>query len=300
MKKKYYYFIHGLHIESEIKIDAVECEFKKADVFIEIGKVPLEIEDCIIDNPYIKASKTKCIEYVKNIANYYSEDGNRIIIEPALGADETWVSLFLEGRGLTAILNQRNLLTLHGSGVMIENKGVLILGDSGAGKSSLATGLLNCGYNLITDDLIGLYEMNGRLLTHMGIPVQRLGKELIIKFEIENKVTGAVEYPGVRREKFYVNRHTKIRKEPIEIHSIFYIKKHKKEIEFIQLKGIEKIDVLLKNLYREDFMTMFNSHEMNFKKIVDLASNTTMFTLKREDGKDTIDEQIKLIVESII
>jgi len=300
MKKKYYYFIHGLHIESEIKIDAVECDFEKADVIIEFGKIPLEIDDCIIDYPDFKASKTKCIEYVKNIANYYSENGNRIIIEPALDADETWVSLFLEGRGITAILNQRNMLTLHGSGVMIENKGVLIVGDSGAGKSSLATGLLNCGYNLITDDLIGLYEMEGRLLTHMGIPVQRLGKELILKFGLENSVTGAVEYPGVRREKFYVNRYSELRKEPIEIHSIFYVKKHKNEIELMQLKGVEKIHVLLKNIYREDFMTIFNSHEMNFKKIVDLASYTTMFTLKREDGKDTIEEQIKLIVESII
>jgi HPr kinase/phosphorylase len=47
-------------------------------------------------------------------------------------------------------------LAFHGSGVAIDGQGILILGPSGSGKSSLALALLAHGASLISDDAIWL------------------------------------------------------------------------------------------------------------------------------------------------
>lgn len=47
-------------------------------------------------------------------------------------------------------------LTFHGTAVAVDGKGVLILGPSGSGKSSLALALIAQGAQLISDDTVWL------------------------------------------------------------------------------------------------------------------------------------------------
>ena len=46
-----------------------------------------------------------------------------------------------------------NLKRMHSSSVVIDDNGVLILGDSGSGKSDLALRLIDSGATLISDDI---------------------------------------------------------------------------------------------------------------------------------------------------
>jgi hypothetical protein len=52
---------------------------------------------------------------------------------------------------------------IHASCVAIDRRGVLILGDSGAGKSDLALRLIDGGAKLVSDDRTDLYIARGRL-----------------------------------------------------------------------------------------------------------------------------------------
>ena len=54
-------------------------------------------------------------------------------------------------------------VNIHASCVAIGHKGVLILGDSGAGKSDLALRLIDDGARLVCDDRAELYLANGGL-----------------------------------------------------------------------------------------------------------------------------------------
>ncbi|MEX2284671.1 MAG: hypothetical protein WEE89_19440 [Gemmatimonadota bacterium] len=57
---------------------------------------------------------------------------------------------------LALVLLDRGQETLHGSAISFGDQAIAILGDSGAGKSSLAAALLSAGGRCITDDLLVL------------------------------------------------------------------------------------------------------------------------------------------------
>jgi HPr kinase/phosphorylase len=65
-----------------------------------------------------------------------------------------------------------NHKTLHASCVLIQTSGVLILGPSGSGKSSLALRLIGLGGTLIADDRTILTYQKNRVMAACPEPIQ--------------------------------------------------------------------------------------------------------------------------------
>lgn len=78
--------------------------------------------------------------------------------------------------------------TIHGSLVSVNGVGLLIVGDSGSGKSRLCLDVIRRGHKLVADDAISLTRANDRL-------IGRAPKETAGLLEIHG--TGIVD---VRRE----------------------------------------------------------------------------------------------------
>ncbi len=68
---------------------------------------------------------------------------------------------------------QDNLI-LHASCVAVHDKGVLILGASGAGKSSLALQLIALGASLVADDRTEITVENGMAIARSPQPIHGL------------------------------------------------------------------------------------------------------------------------------
>lgn len=77
-------------------------------------------------------------------------------------------------------------VNIHASCVAIGNKGVLLLGKSGAGKSDLALRLIDGGAKLVADDRTLLFVKSGAL--HAKAPATILGL-------LELRSVGIVEMP---------------------------------------------------------------------------------------------------------
>ena len=79
---------------------------------------------------------------------------------------------------------------LHGTCVDIEGSGVLIIGSSGAGKSSLAIGLIALGAYLVADDQCEIKNVNTGLI---------ISKPASLPESIEMRGIGLVSVPVVNQ-----------------------------------------------------------------------------------------------------
>jgi HPr kinase/phosphorylase len=63
---------------------------------------------------------------------------------------------------------------LHGSCVAVEGRGLLILGPSGSGKSSLALRMIGLGAALVADDRTDVSVIGGNLIARCPAPIRSL------------------------------------------------------------------------------------------------------------------------------
>ena len=85
-----------------------------------------------------------------------------------------------------------NLKRIHSTSVVIDDNGVLILGDSGSGKSDLALRLIDSGATLISDD-ISICRKNSNNI-YLYCPPE-------IKGLLEVREVGIITVPFVERIK---------------------------------------------------------------------------------------------------
>jgi len=81
-------------------------------------------------------------------------DGREIVVAPHERADDAAIALFASGPALAVALQQRGALVLHATAVEVRGRAVALLGEKGAGKSTLAAALVARGHALVSDDVV--------------------------------------------------------------------------------------------------------------------------------------------------
>ena len=85
-----------------------------------------------------------------------------------------------------------NLKRIHSTSVVIDDNGVLILGDSGSGKSDLALRLIDNGATLISDDISICRKSSNNIYLHCPPEIKGL---------LEVREIGIITVPFVERIK---------------------------------------------------------------------------------------------------
>ena len=85
-----------------------------------------------------------------------------------------------------------NLKRIHSTCVVIDDNGVLILGDSGSGKSDLALRLIDSGATLISDDISICRKSSNNIYLHCPPEIKGL---------LEVREIGIITVPFVERIK---------------------------------------------------------------------------------------------------
>jgi len=83
-------------------------------------------------------------------------------------------------------MGHKNKKNVHGTAVSIDGKGLLILGQSGSGKSQLALALITHGAKLISDDQVILIDTESEII--LSAPKSISGK-------IEARFVGILKMP---------------------------------------------------------------------------------------------------------
>jgi hypothetical protein len=127
-----------------------------------------------------------------------SPDGRTIAGAPPAGPRWRWERLVLaQALPLAAVLQGREVL--HASAVAFGDRGIALLGPSGAGKTTLAAHLLARGARLVTDDVLAVTAAGGAVVGHRGGGVARIDATAIRAMSAgERAALGFVEARGAK------------------------------------------------------------------------------------------------------
>jgi hypothetical protein len=226
---------------------------------------------------------------VRGVAHYVVEEGTRISIEPLAGAAPEEIRLFLLGSAMGALLYQRGLFPLHGSAVETPWGAMIFLGAPGAGKSTLASQFHRRGYRLLSDDVCAVARTPEGLEVLPALAQVRLCADAYERLGTP---------PGARFnvDKFVVPMGEGYCSEPIALRGIHILGEHEMEApEFEVLRGFDRVQRLLDNLYRPQYLEGQRAQRDLMLLAGTIAHEATIATVSRRRDPKAIDGLIDFL-----
>ena len=248
------YQAFGLTIASELPIpELIPTSSNHIDVVIENGDLYATWLEQFEKDEYYKIKPNWLMMHVPEVAIFCIENGNKIIASPFNESEEDEIRLFLLGTCMGALLMQRKIIPLHGSAIEIDGKAYAILGDCGAGKSTLAKAFLNRGYKLLADDITAVTFSNKQEpLVIPGYPQQKLWMESLNNFQLEsNQFNPLVD----RGKKFSVPAVSQFVNEKLPLAGIYELFiTDSDEITITPVRNMDRFHTVFNQTFRNYFL----------------------------------------------
>jgi hypothetical protein len=265
------YQAFGLIIKSELEIpNLLMSEADRYDVHLQVGTTPRKIENPWIETDWGQWNGTQCLFHIHETARYFVQDGKTIIVEPFSGTPLQTIVLWLLGSVMAALLHQRGILPLHASAVATSQGALLIGGDSGVGKSTLAAAFLQQGYQLLTDDVSAIsYDDQGQIIVFPGYPQQKLWQDTLDEFRLAIGDLKPIDY---YKSKYFVPRHDRFWQTALPIRALYIMSDYDSQFEIKLLEGISKFQSIGQQIYRPYFMPRVDSSNRQSKILMTLGA----------------------------
>jgi hypothetical protein len=111
------------------------------------------INDIRFSDEGVEVNDKEYLLKVPGVGSFYACDGKIVEYSAEEGADPEWLQLYLNNQVLVALLHQRKIISFHASSFIYGGQGVMILGETGAGKTSMTVAFAINGAGFMSDDL---------------------------------------------------------------------------------------------------------------------------------------------------
>ncbi len=194
--------------------------------------------------------------------------------------DEDLISLFTLSEAIGLILFQKGYFLLHGSAVRIGNKGVVFLGEPGAGKSTTIAACAQKGYTVISDDMVCIQvNETGNLLLVPAFPQIKIWQNAVDGLQL-HRVNMAPVREGVG--KFSWHDSIKFEENAIPLTEIFVLLPPNEPGSITDPLPASQVPVeLLHHFPLADALLNGKPLEDYFKKSVAIAQNIPLFRMSR-------------------
>lgn len=296
--KRYAYKAFGLKLMSEIPLPAIPFTSEnegRIDVTIEIGDVSELWGQIPPSQRKWLVNKDLFMFFLPDVATFCVREGKKIIVSPLEGSSEDQIRLYILGVCMGALLLQRTVFPLHGSALAIDGKAYGFIGNSGAGKSTIAAALLERGCQFLCDDVIPVtLSENDVPFVTPSFPQQKLWQETLEEFGIEKDGYSPV---FLRETKFVIPVSGNFYTEPLPLAALFEIVKTESEkIEILPINRLDRLQTLLLNTYRNSLIPDFEMTEWHFKTSTKIAEHIDFFRIRRPTSSFTAHQLASLIL----
>jgi len=288
------YNCYSLAISSEIALpELISSEAPgEADMRIVVGEVA---QDGLAQGkrlgPCLWACEDALWLHVPGVARFLVSDGKEIRIMPEPGADEDSIRVFLLGSAFGALLFQRGLLVMHGNAVRIGDQCLICVGHSGVGKSTLAAGFMQRGYDVLADDVV---PVNDDCHALPGFPRIKLWQDAADRLGIDTQPLKRIR-PNMGKFNQPVTK--QLADQPLPVRWVYVLGSHPLPgIAFEPILGARCHKTLRANTYRMRFLEGMALKAEHFNMCGKLAKNVRMARLTRPDQGISLDALIDRIL----
>lgn len=274
------YEVSGLNLSSDIEIPTLRSKkFSRSDIEVRISpkiQIPNEIIDYLPDGKIL---------YKDICENAFLISDSKIFLKIKDGHIDQ-ASISLVGIPLGCVLQNRDFQVLHGSSVAMSGSAVCFVGRSGAGKSSLATALVDRGSKLVTEDLsiiknTNIYNFSDWLKTDINsLPV---GITYLSKMPIKK---------DSRNRVFYKLNGEHVSNVKNALKAIYFLKESKSGV-IEKLGAAESFKYLFTYAYRKNDVDV-----ESFNKIANISKDVPCFSFSRDLAKP-LEENAELVFDHL-
>lgn len=286
------YRIFGLTLRSEIALEELPAaaDGAVADAQILYGPAgPAEGP-----NGY-SASEQGTLLRIPEVGRFLIREGREILVEPAEGASDRNLRLFLLGSALGALLHQRGLLPLHANAIEMAGEAVAFSGHSGAGKSTIAAWFHDRGHRILTDDVCVIgFDAAGRALAYPGIPRLRLWREAL---EASGRDAGEYARSFDAMDKYDVPSERQAL-EPLPLAAIYLLRQAEDAgggASIERLQGVDAVETMVSNTYRGAYLRTIGRTGEHLAACLRVARQVPVFRAARLWGFDRFDAQAEML-----
>lgn len=291
----YKYKAFGLGVLSEIVLNDLPSENAETDVTIRFGDVPEQLGGDIINQGVrYQLTKNSFLQNINRVARYWVKEGTEIIIKKYDGATNEEIVFFMLTTPIGVLLHQRGHLPLHASAFEINNKAVIITGNSGVGKSTLLTMLTQRGYKMLTEEICAIELINNKPQVAPGPAYSYLWKDAILHLGKDFKtLKGRINNP----DKFKIDLSKSYCNKTLPLVSIYVLEtKNSPGLIKEELLGFEKFLSLWNNIYRPRIAKAITNPINMLKFNAAIGTQTTVKRITRPKDWSNIDKLCDLIL----
>ena len=234
---------------------------------------------------------------IKDVASYCVTKGNLIIIEEDQNAEQDSIRLFCLSNAFAAVLHQRRTIPLHCAAVINKGELVLILGDSGAGKSTTMASLIQHGLKPFSDDVCVPFHdpETGKISFFSSYPMMKFWKETLDLVGLNNEVSRKIR---PEMEKYGIYFHQSFLTTALNPKLILFLEKSDQLSSPIiePISGIELFTRIESNAYRGEYLGFSDLKKEHFMLFTQLANQSACYVLKRPSAGNFVPEVAMKII----
>ncbi|WP_205480450.1 hypothetical protein [Sphingomonas arenae] len=274
------YSLYGLSVRSELALPELHRLSEgdwvdRPDVTVRLGRsdVPAGSSEDICLLPNGAGFR------VPGVGSYSVAGGREIIVDPAAGAVEANVRLYLLGSAMGLLLHQRGVLPLHANAIDIDGTAFAFMGPPGAGKSTLAAYFNQYGARVLADDVCAVtLGSDGWAWIGPGLPRVRLWRNTLAALELEpgDYPRSYAGDPGY--DKFDVPLRP-VQQKARQLGGVFILVSGDAP-GIRSLGGAAAMNALVENIYRGSWAAVTGSLDRHWRRCLEIASSTPVFELE--------------------
>ncbi|MBF0507628.1 MAG: hypothetical protein HQK57_01720 [Deltaproteobacteria bacterium] len=253
------YRAFGINISSSMSCPQFLPGSGPPHVFFRYGDVPLSLSNALETSPTRQVTKERVLFFSEDIGRYLVSEGREILIHRDQNAESAVLRVRLLGSPLGGLLHQRKMFPLHGNAMVQNDTGLIILGDKGSGKTTLAAALFMRGWHIMADDIcVVTFQDQGLPFVHPGAIHLKIRETTA--HMIGASIADLIPVPGIQDRKFWLAPENHICRHKARLALILVLATETRpDYSITPITRMDTLDQLYRHTYRRRLINYFGN-----------------------------------------